>query len=143
MSKSELLASTAPLMVPVLGPEELEESPEIAGTTRDVPASGKEPTPTTKRAVPPPERPVPPPNGRLDFWYSAIREADASDFLNLSVNTLRAYRSRGGGPRYIAVSSRCIRYRRIDCRKWLEQRLRTSTSDPGDHDEQTRSAGRR
>ena len=33
--------------------------------------------------------------------------------------------------RYIAISSRCIRYRRIDLRAWSEARVRTSTSDPG------------
>ncbi len=65
------------------------------------------------------------------FWFSLIPEDEAARFLGLSVHTLRAYRSRGGGPRYVAVSSRCLRYRRIDCRVWSEERLRTSTSDAG------------
>ena len=68
---------------------------------------------------------------RLDFWYSLITEADAARFLNLSVHTLRAYRSRGGGPSYVRISSRCIRYRRSGLRDWAEMRIRISTADEG------------
>ncbi len=65
------------------------------------------------------------------FWNSLIREAPAARFLDYSVRTMQGMRYRGGGPRYIRMSSRCIRYRRSDLRAWAEQRLRTSTSDRG------------
>ncbi len=65
------------------------------------------------------------------FWHSLIREAEAARFLDYSVRTMQGMRYRGGGPRYILMSSRCIRYRRSDLREWAEQRFRTSTSDPG------------
>ncbi len=65
------------------------------------------------------------------FWHSLVNERDAAAFLSFSIRTMQGMRYRGGGPRYILMSSRCIRYRRSDLREWAEQRLRTSTSDPG------------
>ena len=65
--------------------------------------------------------------GDADYWYCQINEKVAAAFLDLQARTLQAYRQRGGGPRYVAVSTRCIRYRRVDLRAWAEARLRTST----------------
>ena len=74
-----------------------------------------------------------PGNGRdPDFWYSLIAEKAAGEFLDLTVRGMQAMRQRGGGPPYVRVSARCIRYRRADLRAWAEKRLRKSTSDPGD-----------
>ncbi len=72
-----------------------------------------------------------PSEGDLPYWHSLIDEKEAGDFLGLTARTMQAMRQRGGGCRYIAVSARCIRYRRLDLRAWSEARLRTSTSDPG------------
>jgi predicted DNA-binding transcriptional regulator AlpA len=58
-----------------------------------------------------------------------IDEFEAADFLGYSVRALRNWRVRGGGPRYVKVSSRSIRYRRIDLVAWAEARLCSSTSD--------------
>ena len=66
-----------------------------------------------------------------DYWQALIGERAAAAFLGLTNRTLQAYRHRGGGCRYIRISSRCLRYRRIDLRSWAEARVRTSTSDPG------------
>ena len=66
-----------------------------------------------------------------DYWNSLINEKDAGDFLGLSDRAMQKMRQTGGGPRYIHISSRCLRYRRIDLRAWAEARIRTSTSDPG------------
>ena len=65
------------------------------------------------------------------FWHELIDEKAAGDFLSLTDRTMQAMRQRGGGPRYIAISSRCLRYRRIDLKNWADSRLRSSTSDPG------------
>ncbi len=65
------------------------------------------------------------------FWYSLIDEEAAAAFLDLSVRSMQGYRYKGGGPKFVRLSSRCVKYRRIDCREWSEARLRTSTSDPG------------
>ena len=72
-----------------------------------------------------------PPEADLAYWNALIDEKAAGDFLGLTPRTMQAMRQRGGGCRYIAISARCIRYRRLDLRTWSEARLRTSTSDPG------------
>ncbi len=66
-----------------------------------------------------------------DFWYGLVDEKAAAKFLNLSVRCLQGFRYKGGGPRFVRVSSRCVKYRRVDCREWSETKLRTSTSDSG------------
>ena len=65
------------------------------------------------------------------FWHSLINEKAAADFLDLERRTMQGLRQRGGGPKFIRISSRCIRYRRIDLREWADARMRSSTSDPG------------
>jgi len=66
-----------------------------------------------------------------EYWHQLIGEQAAGAFLNLTTRTLQGWRYKGGGPQYIRVSARCIRYRRADLREWAEARLRSSTSDQG------------
>ena len=66
-----------------------------------------------------------------DYWDSFINEKAAADFLGLTDRTMQAWRQKGGGPRYVALSSRCLRYTRRWLREHALQRIRTSTSDPG------------
>lgn len=66
-----------------------------------------------------------------DYWYGLIDENDAAEFLHLTGRTMQAMRQKGGGARFIRISTRCIRYRRIDLRLWAESRMFKSTSDPG------------
>ena len=54
---------------------------------------------------------------------------EAAFLLGLSPRTLEALRLRGGGPPYIQVTPKAVRYRRRDA--WLDARQRVSTSDPG------------
>ena len=65
------------------------------------------------------------------FWAALITERDAANFLGLTDRTMQAWRRKGGGPRYVKISSRCIRYRRAELREWADARVRTSTADPG------------
>ena len=67
-----------------------------------------------------------------DYWEGLIDEGVAAQFLDHSTRTLQGWRSRGGGPKYIRVSGRSVKYRRCDCKEWFEALLRTSTSDSGD-----------
>lgn len=67
----------------------------------------------------------------FDYWHSLIDESGAADFLDVSKRLMQAMRQIGNGPQYIRLSARCIRYRRIDLHAWSEDRLRSSTSDPG------------
>ena len=66
-----------------------------------------------------------------EYWYGLIDEKVAADHADLTDRTLQNYRQKGLGPRFIRISSRCIRYRRIDLKAWAEARMRTSTSDMG------------
>ena len=70
-------------------------------------------------------------DGAQDYWFSLIDEKAAAVFLSLTDRTMQGYRQKGGGLKYIHLSSRCLRYRRIDLHNWAEARVRTSTSDTG------------
>ncbi len=72
-----------------------------------------------------------PPEADLAYWNALIDEKAAGDFLGLTPRTMQAMRQRGGGPPYIVISARCLRYRRLGLKTWADERVRTSTSDPG------------
>ena len=63
-----------------------------------------------------------------EYWDQLINEQAAAGFLGYSVRALQNWRIRGGGPEFIKVSRRSIRYRRRDLRKWADSRLRANTS---------------
>jgi predicted DNA-binding transcriptional regulator AlpA len=56
---------------------------------------------------------------------------EASDLLRLQAQTLRKYRSEGGGPGYVRLSANRIAYDPMDLAAWIAERRRVSTSDPG------------
>ncbi len=58
-----------------------------------------------------------------------LTEREAADFLGVTSRCLQAWRYRGGGPKFVRISSRCIRYRQSDLREWTEARLRSDTSE--------------
>jgi predicted DNA-binding transcriptional regulator AlpA len=58
-----------------------------------------------------------------------VDERQAAEFLAYSVRALQNWRVRGGGPRFVKVSGRSIRYRRRDLIDWIEARLRSNTSE--------------
>ena len=55
-------------------------------------------------------------------------EEDAAEFLGFSKRALQNWRLRGGGPPFVKVSARAVRYRFCDLRTWATARLRKSTS---------------
>jgi hypothetical protein len=69
------------------------------------------------------------PTDEPDYWFSLINEGPAAEFVNLKVRTLQGYRYKGGGPNFVRLSARCVKYRRIDLLRWAEAHLRASTSD--------------
>ena len=71
--------------------------------------------------------PVPGPD--LNYWHGFIDERGAAEFLGFTVRCLQGWRYRGKGPVYRKIGR--VRYRRIDLTAWADDRLRTSTSDPG------------
>ena len=60
-----------------------------------------------------------------------LRPREAARLLAFSPRALEAWRTRGGGPRFVRVSARAVRYRRGDLVDWARERLRCSTSDRG------------
>ncbi|MBR9650237.1 helix-turn-helix transcriptional regulator [Thalassovita aquimarina] len=59
---------------------------------------------------------------------SLVNEREAASILCYSVRALQNWRHRGGGPRFVKVSSRSVRYRRADLLKWIEERTVAHTS---------------
>lgn len=53
--------------------------------------------------------------GLLDL----LDEREAANALSLAVSTLRNWRSRGIGPKYIKLGARAVRYRRADLEKYV------------------------
>jgi predicted DNA-binding transcriptional regulator AlpA len=43
-----------------------------------------------------------------------LNTRQAAEYLGLTVSTLETYRKQKSGPSYIAISSRCVRYRSAD-----------------------------
>ncbi len=51
----------------------------------------------------------------------------AAEFLGISRRTLEKFRMTGGGPRYVAISGRCVRYDPADLEAWLDSKKRVNT----------------
>lgn len=63
-----------------------------------------------------------------EYLDRLIGENEAAIFLGYTVRALQNWRVRGGGPMFVKVSRRSIRYRRRDLIAWAEALLRSSTS---------------
>lgn len=65
-----------------------------------------------------------------DYLDRLINEHEAAKYLGYTIRALQNWRLRGGGPVFVKVSARSIRYRRRDLQAWVEAHLRSNTSDP-------------
>jgi hypothetical protein len=63
-----------------------------------------------------------------DWLDRLITEQEAANFLCYSVRALQNWRLRGGGPEYVRVSRRSVRYRRRDLNAWANDRREAHTS---------------
>ncbi len=63
-----------------------------------------------------------------DYYDQLLNENTAAAFLGYTVRALQNWRVRGGGPAFIKVSARSIRYRRRDLIAWIEKHRRFNTS---------------
>ncbi len=61
--------------------------------------------------------------------FPLLAEKEAAKILGFSERTLQKWRVLGDGPLFVRVSARAVRYRLVDLNKWVEERLRISTSD--------------
>jgi len=64
-----------------------------------------------------------------DYLDRLINENEAAGFLGYTIRALQGWRVKGGGPKFVKVSARSIRYRRRDLIAWAEVRLRSNTSE--------------
>lgn len=60
-----------------------------------------------------------------------MTEDQAADMICYSKRALQNWRLRGGGPKYVKVSARSIRYQRRDILEWIEARKRLHSADGG------------
>jgi len=58
-------------------------------------------------------------------------EREAASVLCYSVRALQNWRHRGGGPKFVKVSARSVRYRRRDLLRWIDARTVSNTSEGG------------
>jgi hypothetical protein len=64
--------------------------------------------------------------------------AEVAYLTGLSLRTLEAFRLRGGGPVFVVLGKRAVRYCRGDVIEWIAAGRRRSTSDPGSSDTRAR-----
>ncbi len=62
------------------------------------------------------------------FIPTLVNEREAASILCYSVRALQNWRHRGGGPDFVKVSARSVRYRRADLEKWIAARTVSNTS---------------
>lgn len=54
---------------------------------------------------------------------------EAAALLGFTPRLLELRRSKGGGPKYVRISARGIRYRIEDLESWIASQIRSSTSE--------------
>lgn len=52
---------------------------------------------------------------------------DVAAYTSLTPDFWNKLRCEGGGPRYVKISARVVRYRRSEVDAWMEERMRLST----------------
>jgi len=62
-----------------------------------------------------------------------LTEKQAAILLNYTPSFLQKRRMTGDGPPFVRISATSIRYRRKDLELFIENRIRTSTSDQGEN----------
>lgn len=62
--------------------------------------------------------------------HTFLTSFEAAHYLRLSPSTLAAYRVKGSGPQYIKLGAKVV-YRRTDLEAWVNENVRTNTSQNG------------
>ena len=61
---------------------------------------------------------------------TTLKTKEAARYIGLAKSTLEKARLYGGGPPFVRVTSRAVRYRVQDLDAWMSQRLVQNTSAP-------------
>ena len=67
-----------------------------------------------------------------DLPQRNLKTEEAAEVLGVSGRYLEDLRYRGGGPQFIRLGRRCVRYRPRDLARFIAERTVCSTSDRGD-----------
>ena len=70
----------------------------------------------------------PSPTAVLEHLDGLVNEKEAAAFLGFTARALQKWRLIGGGPRFVKINERSVRYRRRDLNSWVDARLRQNTS---------------
>ena len=65
----------------------------------------------------------------LAYLDQLVNERETAAFLDVTDRALQNWRLRGGGPPFVRISSRAVRYRRRDVIEWVNDRIVRSTSE--------------
>lgn len=60
---------------------------------------------------------------------SLLNIQEAARYVSLSVSSLAKFRVYGGGPKYVRLSPRSIRYRKSDLDEWVAARMHANTTE--------------
>ncbi len=63
------------------------------------------------------------------YWYGLADQAEIAKVLDVSERTLEGYRLTGGGPPFVRVSARCVKYQRIGAYLYMKEREHSSTAE--------------
>ncbi len=58
-----------------------------------------------------------------------LKEDSAARILGVKVKTMQKWRWTGSGPKFVKISGRCVRYRRMDIDEWVDSHLISSAED--------------
>jgi len=62
----------------------------------------------------------------------AVNTRGASRLTGVPVTTLETWRSRGGGPRFLKLGAKTVRYQRRELLRWMARQQRANTADIDD-----------
>jgi predicted DNA-binding transcriptional regulator AlpA len=73
-------------------------------------------------------QPTKPAQTEREYLDQLLNEIEAAKALGFSVRALQNWRVRGGGPVFVKISRRSVRYRRRDLLTWIEAHCCANTA---------------
>jgi hypothetical protein len=67
--------------------------------------------------------------------FLLLSTAEAADISGLTTRKIEQYRREGGGPPFLRLSRRCVRYRLLDLVEWQDGLVRLNNCDLSDGEE--------
>lgn len=65
-----------------------------------------------------------------DYLDCLIGQKEAAELICHSGRALQNWRSRGGGPKFVRISGRSVRYTRRDLFEWIDKNRVANTTQP-------------